>query len=107
MANFAWAVFAAIGVIFSACYMLWLYQRIFYGRASHEVSHHMPDLNTREWVAITPLLILMVWMGVYAMSFLPSISASNAKTLEQTKVNVEFRVESQPSRGAEVAADAR
>lgn len=107
IANFAWAVFAAIGVIFSACYMLWLYQRIFYGRASHEVSHHMPDLNTREWVAITPLLILMVWMGVYAMSFLPSISASNAKTLEQTKVNVEFRVESQPSRGAEVAADAR
>ena len=33
-ANFTWAVFAALGVIFSACYMLWLYQRTFYGKAS-------------------------------------------------------------------------
>lgn len=107
IANFSWAVFAAIGVIFSACYMLWLYQRLFYGRASHEVAHHMPDLNLREWVALAPLLVLMVWMGVAAMSFLPSISASNAKTLDQTKVNVEFQVESQPGRAAEVAANAR
>jgi len=67
----------------------------------------MPDLNLREWVALAPLLVLMVWMGVAAMSFLPSISASNAKTLEQTKVNVEFQVESQPGRTAEVAANAR
>ena len=58
-----WAVFAAIGVILSACYMLWLYQRTFYGKASESLSHHMPDLNGREWAAILPLLILMVWMG--------------------------------------------
>ena len=38
MANFTWTVFAAIGVILSACYMLWLYQRVFYGKAS-EVGH--------------------------------------------------------------------
>ena len=44
-ANFTWAVFAAIGVILSACYMLWLYQRTFYGKASESVSHHMPDLT--------------------------------------------------------------
>lgn len=93
MANFGWAVFAAIGVILSACYMLWLYQRLFFGRASEEVAHHMPDLQVREWVALAPLLILMVWMGVAAQTFLPSISASNAKTLEQSKVNVEFKVQ--------------
>ena len=33
-ANFGWTVFAAIGVILSACYMLWLYQRVFYRRDS-------------------------------------------------------------------------
>ncbi|MEQ1947173.1 MAG: NADH-quinone oxidoreductase subunit M [Bryobacteraceae bacterium] len=81
-ANFAWVVFAAIGVILSACYMLWLYQRTFYGRASHELSHHMPDLNTREWIAALPLLILMVWMGTYTQSFMPPISAQNARILE-------------------------
>ena len=40
-ANFTWTVFAALGVILSACYMLWLYQRVFYGKASESVSHHM------------------------------------------------------------------
>ena len=41
MANFTWAVFAALGVILSACYMLWLYQRVFYGEAADEVRSHM------------------------------------------------------------------
>ena len=84
-ANFGWAVFAALGVIFSACYMLWLYQRMFYGKASESLAHHMPDLTMREWVAIAPLLILMVWMGSFAQSFLPSISVQNAAILESTK----------------------
>jgi len=84
-ANFGWAVFAALGVIFSACYMLWLYQRTFYGKASESLAHHMPDLTVREWAAIAPLLILMVWMGSFAQSFLPSISVQNGAILESTK----------------------
>ena len=84
--NFGWAVFASFGVIFSACYMLWLYQRVFFGRASEGVLHHMEDLAPREWAAILPLLALMVWMGVYTQTFMPPISAQNARILEQTKV---------------------
>jgi NADH-quinone oxidoreductase subunit M len=95
-ANFTWAVFAAIGVILSACYMLWLYQRAFYGKTSEGVAHHMSDLTPREWVAIVPLLALMVWMGTFTQSFMPPISAQNARILEQThKLKVE-RVESRP-----------
>jgi NADH-quinone oxidoreductase subunit M len=81
-ANFTWAVFAALGVILSACYMLWLYQRAFYGRASESLSQHMPDLTPREWAAMLPLLVLMVWMGTFSQSFLPSISVQNASILE-------------------------
>ena len=84
-ANFTWVVFATLGVILSACYMLWLYQRAFYGKASESVSHHMFDLTAREWIAIAPLLVLMVWMGTYTKTFLPMISAENALILEQTK----------------------
>ena len=51
-ANFTGRFSRRIGVILSACYMLWLYQRTFYGKASESVSHHMPDLNAREWAAI-------------------------------------------------------
>jgi NADH-quinone oxidoreductase subunit M len=83
--NFTWVVFASLGVILSACYMLWLYQRAFFGKASESVSHHMFDLTTREWIAIAPLLALMVWMGTYTQTFLPSISAQNAVILQQTK----------------------
>ena len=102
-ANFGWAIFAALGVIFSACYMLWLYQRAFYGRASESLSHHMPDLTSREWAAILPLVILMVWMGSFAQSFLPSISVQNAAILNQTKRLRVERVAAPAQRTAEVA----
>jgi len=100
--HFAWTVFAAIGVILSACYMLWLYQRVFYGKASEGVTHHMPDLTRREWAAIVPLLALMLWMGIFTQSFLPPISAQNARILEQThrlkveRVDLQRPMERQP-----------
>ncbi len=90
-ANFRWAVFAAIGVILSACYMLWLYQRVFYGDAPADVSAHMRDINFREWAAMLPLIALMVWMGTYTQSFMPPIHTSAAAVLESTK-NVPFQV---------------
>ena len=84
--TYTWAVFASLGVIFSACYLLWLYQRVFFGRASESVSHHMFDLVPREWAAILPLLAMMVWMGVYTQTFLQPISAQNTHILDQTKL---------------------
>ncbi|MCC7154140.1 MAG: NADH-quinone oxidoreductase subunit M [Bryobacterales bacterium] len=91
--NFTYAVFAAIGVILSACYMLWLVQRTFYGETPHEVAHHMKDFNAREWATMLPLLALMVWMGVYSQSFIPAITASNSRTLDMTRQSA---VASQP-----------
>jgi NADH-quinone oxidoreductase subunit M len=96
-ANFTWATFAAIGVILSACYMLWLYQRTFYGKASESVAHHVYDLTPREWAAILPLLVLMFWMGTFTQSFMPPISAQNARILEQTQALKIERVAIQPA----------
>jgi NADH-quinone oxidoreductase subunit M len=93
MTNFSWTVYAAIGVILSACYMLWMYQRVFYGVTAAEVKLHMPDLGLREWAAIVPLIVMMVWMGVYSQSFLPPVSKATARVLEQTHINVPERVE--------------
>jgi NADH-quinone oxidoreductase subunit M len=86
-ANFSWAIFASLGVILSACYMLWLYQRTFYGKASEAVSHHVPDMTPRDWAAILPLVALMFWMGLYAQTFLPAISAQNTVILNQMQKN--------------------
>jgi NADH-quinone oxidoreductase subunit M len=102
--NFGWAAWAAIGVILSACYMLWLYQRVFLGEAVQAVKSHMTDLTAREWAAIVPLLILMVWMGIGSRTFLAPISATNARIVERTKHGVVFQAErSTPSVQREVA----
>jgi NADH-quinone oxidoreductase subunit M len=93
IANFSWAIYAAIGVILSACYMLWLYQRVFYGESSEDLRHHMFDLNGREWAAVIPLVAMMVWMGIYPQSFLPPVGKATARVLEQTQANVPIRVE--------------
>ena len=85
-ANFAWTAFAAIGVIFSACYMLWMYQRVFFGTLAEEVKHHMPELNLREWACIVPLIVMMVWMGMYTQTFLPAVSETNARILDQSRI---------------------
>ncbi|HUA22201.1 MAG TPA: NADH-quinone oxidoreductase subunit M [Bryobacteraceae bacterium] len=95
---FRWTIFAALGAILSACYMLWLYQRAFLGKASEEVSHHMPDLNFREYAIIVPLLLLMVWMGSFPQTFLPSISTSNAVLLGPVDSHREIHVHAAPPR---------
>ncbi len=97
--DFRWTVCAAIGVILSACYMLWLYQRVFFGDTPETVRSRMKDLVPREWAAAIPLVVLMVWMGTVTHTFLPPVSAQNARVLEQTKVNAEFLVENQPAGG--------
>ncbi|MGJ5815131.1 complex I subunit 4 family protein [Paludibaculum fermentans] len=79
--NFLYAVFAAVGVILSAVYMLWMVQRTFYGETPDEVKHHFSDLSLREWGVILPLIAMMIWMGIGSSSFLPAISASDSKIL--------------------------
>ena len=96
LANFKWAVWAAIGVILSACYMLWLYQRVFYGEVDEHVRAHLPDLNLREWAVVVPLIAMMVWMGVYSQTFLPPVGKTTARVLSQTQVNVPFQVQLKP-----------
>ncbi|MGA3201031.1 MAG: NADH-quinone oxidoreductase subunit M [Bryobacteraceae bacterium] len=82
-ANFNWAIAAALGVILSACYMLWLYQRLFFGKTSASVTHHVTDLTPREWAVMIPMLALMLWMGSFPQTFMPAISTQNAAILQQ------------------------
>lgn len=98
--NMRWAVFAASGVILAAAYMLWLYQRVFFGPAPEHVSRQVHDLTKREFAAIVPLVALMVWLGTATETFLPAIRQTNAWILERTRTDIEVRV--QLERPAEV-----
>ncbi len=90
--NMQWTSFAALGVILSACYMLWLYQRVFFGKTHEDPSHPMFDLSAREYAAALPLLALMVWMGSFSQSFLPPVSAVNEQILARSRSTIEMQV---------------
>ena len=96
MANFNWAVFAALGVILSACYMLWLYQRVFYGEVERRGALAHVRSESAGMGGVVPLIVMMVWMGVYSQSFLPPVGKVTRQILDQTQVNVPFRVKSAP-----------
>ncbi len=90
--HFSWTVYASLGAILAACYMLWMYQRVFYGEVNPEVRHHIFDLHPREWAVAVPLLAMMLWMGVYPQSFLPPVGKVNDAILQESQVDVPVRV---------------
>jgi len=101
--HFSWAVWAAIGVILSAAYMLWMYQRTFLGKTNTE-TQTLRDLRFGEWIPLLPLILLMVWLGSYTQSFMPSITAATSHMLDQTSMGNEYRVTlPSPSPGTQVA----
>jgi NADH-quinone oxidoreductase subunit M len=69
-ANPAWAGWAGLGIILNAGYMLWLYQRMFFGEISNEKNKLLPDLSGREWAYMLPLVIMSLWIGMYPAPFL-------------------------------------
>jgi NADH-quinone oxidoreductase subunit M len=69
-ANPYWAAWGALGIILNAGYMLWLYQRMFFGTIDNPKNEKLTDLSSREWIYMTPLVIMSLWIGVYPKPFL-------------------------------------
>jgi NADH-quinone oxidoreductase subunit M len=61
---------AGTGVIWAAVYMLWMLQRVVFGRITNPKNANLSDLNAREIGLLVPLLLLMLFMGVYPRPFL-------------------------------------
>lgn len=81
-----WAgAFAVSGVVLGAVYMLWMYQRVIFGELKHEENKKLTDLSPREIAIFTPLLALMLLMGLYPQPFLTRME----KSIEATLARVE------------------
>src|SRR4029453_10683075 len=63
--NFWWAFFAATGIVLGGAYLLWLYQRIFFGEITNPANAKLPDLTLREQLTLAPLVVLALWIGLY------------------------------------------
>ena len=88
----AMAAVAATGVILSATYMLWMFQRVNYGTVTNEKNERLPDLQPREWAAIVPIIATAVLMGVLPNLFLRPIEPSVQRTLTRIQRTASMRV---------------
>jgi NADH-quinone oxidoreductase subunit M len=77
-----WAYWAVSGVVLGAAYLLWLYQRVFWGKVTNEENAHLKDLNARELATIVPLVLLCFWIGVYPKPFLDFLHVPMAHVAE-------------------------
>src|SRR5579863_324727 len=68
-----YGILGATGVIWSACYLLWMYQRVFYGKVTHPVNLSLPDLSGRERAALWPAAAVALVMGVAPLLWLNAI----------------------------------
>jgi NADH-quinone oxidoreductase subunit M len=82
-----WAVWAAVGIVLGAAYMLWLYQRVMFGELEHEENQNLPDLNWREMATFVPLIILAFWIGLYPKVFLEYLHEPVNQIVERVRPN--------------------
>lgn len=90
------SILAATGVILGAAYMLWMYQRVIFGKIKHHENAELKDLNAREFLTLLPIIALILWIGVYPKHFFKLTSASTAHIVEMVKKN---QAKQQPAAG--------
>ena len=77
-----WVIPAAFGIVLAAVYLLWAYQRVFHGEVTNEANRRVPDLKWREVAMLTPILGLILFIGVYPRPFLERIEPAAERITE-------------------------
>lgn len=89
-----WIAAAAVsGVILGAAYMLWMVKKVFFGEAGEAIKKHsdMSDLSWREGAVLTPIVLLIFWMGIFPQNFL-SYSEASIKHFIENKSNYQLSI---------------
>jgi NADH-quinone oxidoreductase subunit M len=79
------AAVATTGIIFAAVYLLWMYQRVAFGAIRHEANRHLRDLAIREWAVLVPVIIMIIWIGVYPRTFTGKTEATIEALIAQVE----------------------
>jgi len=81
------AIIATTGVIFAAAYLLWAIQRILFNPLDKPENEHIPDLNWRELGLLAPLVICIIWLGIYPAPVLRRMEASTEQLVRTVRAN--------------------
>jgi NADH-quinone oxidoreductase subunit M len=108
-----YATLGLTGIFLGAWYMLWLVQRTFFGRLREPVLeghgvHAVPgDLNTREIAALAPIILLIVWIGIYPQFFIRRMEPSIAQVVRRLENARASRFAAAHSESPSVVASSR
>ena len=79
----AFAIAGALGVILAAVYLLWGYQRVFFGKVENPENKALKDLSLREWLVLIPVVVFIVWIGIYPGTFLRKSELASRQVIHQ------------------------
>ncbi len=99
--DLSWAIIAVLGIGLGAAYMLWLYWKTMLGNLDNPKNMNLSDLNMREQWTLIPIIVLIVWIGLYPKPFLNTMHASVDNVVQ--RVNPGYV----PTMGTFIAAPAR
>ena len=78
----AWSVYpiavalGGLGIILGAVYMLWMVERVFWGPLDNPKNEGLADISLRELIVVAPLLVFIIWIGVFPTTFLNPMEAA-------------------------------
>ena len=83
-----WTIIASSGVILSAVYMLWMFQRVMFGELDNPKNQKLTDLNAREVAIMVPLIVMIFVMGLYPKPFIDKMEPAVKKLVSQVRTAV-------------------
>lgn len=99
-AKIIYGVLASSGVIWSAAYLFWMYQRVFYGPIRHEENRAVPDIDGREQISLWPLAVMALVMGIFSPLWMKSIDPSVAANGTSQTAALQRKMGAQPPSAA-------
>jgi NADH-quinone oxidoreductase subunit M len=95
--NWVWALLGALGIVLGAAYMLWMYQRVFFGPLTHPENRELKDLDGRELFYLLPLVLLCFWIGLYPRPFFRVLEKPVSYVVAKVDPSLATAVASSPS----------
>jgi len=83
--HWGWATWAALGVILSACYLLWSYQRVFFGDITQEKNRTLMDVSAREHAILATMAVVILWMGIGSPFITRRTAAATQTVMDQVE----------------------
>ncbi len=80
------AFLATTGVVLGAAYMLWLYRRVVFGEITNKEVSAMKDIGMREKLIFIPVIVLVMWLGIYPKPYFSAMDASVENLIKQVSV---------------------